>query len=55
MNPVIDAIMLVLFVLFMLFIFVGYHKGKMAQREEQERLEQERLEDKKESQTNSKK
>jgi len=50
LNPVIDAIMLVLFVLFMLYIFIGYHKSKMAQREEQERLE-----NKKESQTNSKK
>jgi uncharacterized membrane protein len=33
MNPIVDGIMLVLFVLFMIFIFGGYHKNKSAQRE----------------------
>ena len=33
MNPYVDAIMLILFVLFMIFIFGGYHKTKSAKRE----------------------
>jgi uncharacterized membrane protein len=33
MNLVTDSIMVVLFVLFMVFIFGGYHKTKSAQRE----------------------
>ncbi|MBL1280082.1 MAG: hypothetical protein COA33_007415 [Fluviicola sp.] len=37
---IIDGIMLVLFVLFMIFVFGGYHKNKSAQREaEFKRLE----------------
>jgi uncharacterized membrane protein len=35
MPPIIDAIVLILFILFMIFIFGGYHKTKSAQREEQ--------------------
>ncbi len=35
MNPIVDAIVLVLFLLFMVFIFGGYHKNKSAAREEQ--------------------
>ena len=35
MNSFVDGIMIVLFVLFMIFIFGGYHKNKAAQREEQ--------------------
>lgn len=33
MNLIADSIMVVLFVLFMVFIFGGYHKTKSAQRE----------------------
>ena len=35
MSTFIDIIMLILFVLFMVFIFGGYHKNKSAQREAQ--------------------
>jgi len=34
-NPIVDGIVLVLFLLFMVFIFGGYHKNKSAAREEQ--------------------
>lgn len=33
MHPVIDTIMIVLFIIFMIFIFGGYHKNKSAKRE----------------------
>ena len=33
MNPMIDGIMVILFILFMVFVFGGYHKNKSAQRE----------------------
>ena len=33
MGKIMDTIMMVLFVLFMVFIFGGYHKNKSAQRE----------------------
>lgn len=33
MNTYIDMVMLILFVLFMIFIFGGYHKTKSKQRE----------------------
>ena len=33
MNPVVDGIVLTLFVLFMVYIFAGYHKMKATQRE----------------------
>ncbi|MDD2448887.1 MAG: hypothetical protein PHS42_07250 [Sulfurimonas sp.] len=33
MHPVIDTIMVILFVIFMIFVFGGYHKNKSAQRE----------------------
>lgn len=36
MNAFVDAVMLVLFVLFMVFIISGYHKNKSAQRENYE-------------------
>jgi len=35
MNPIVDTIVLILFILFMVFIFGGYHKNKSATREEQ--------------------
>ena len=43
MNMFIDGVMLVLFVLFMIFIFGGYHKNKSAERESQKRKEQDKL------------
>ncbi|MEN8303979.1 MAG: hypothetical protein ABFQ64_07900 [Campylobacterota bacterium] len=45
MGTVIDTIMVVLFVLFMIFVFGGYHKNKSAQREEQFRLDEEKKEE----------
>jgi len=41
MHPVLDTIMVILFILFMVFIFGGYHKNKSAQREEGYKLEEE--------------
>jgi len=41
-STTIDVIMAILFVLFMIFIFGGYHKNKSAQREEGFRLEEEK-------------
>ena len=41
MNVYIDGIMLMLFVLFMVFVFGGYHKTKSAKREEGFRKEEE--------------
>lgn len=41
MNSFIDTIMIILFILFMIFIFGGYHKTKSAQREENFRKEAE--------------
>jgi hypothetical protein len=32
-NPIVDGIMVFLFILFMVFVFGGYHKNKSAQRE----------------------
>jgi uncharacterized membrane protein len=40
MNPVMDTIMVFLFILFMVFVFGGYHKNKSATREEQFRLDE---------------
>jgi len=39
---ILDIIMSILFVLFMVFIFGGYHKTKSAQREEQFRLDEQK-------------
>lgn len=36
MNPIVDNIMVVLFILFLIFILSGYHKNKMKQREDEE-------------------
>jgi len=38
----IDVIVFALFVLFMVFVFGGYHKTKSGQREEQFRLDEEK-------------
>ncbi len=35
MNSFMDTVMLILFVLFMVFIFGGYHKTKSGQREKE--------------------
>ncbi len=43
MNPIVDAIMIFIFVVFMVFIFRGYHESKLHQREEFERKEEEKL------------
>lgn len=32
MNPVVDTIMLILFVLFMVYLFGGYHRAKYQER-----------------------
>jgi len=37
---ILDGIMVFLFILFMIFIFGGYHKNKSAQREEGYRLDE---------------
>ena len=42
MNPVVDGIMVVLFIMFMIFVFGGYHKNKSAQREADFKREEER-------------
>jgi hypothetical protein len=43
-NPIVDTIMIIIFVLFMVFIFRGYHESKLHQREEFEKKEQEKME-----------
>ena len=50
MSSFIDYIMLGLFVLFMFFIFGGYHQNKFEGRE-QKRLDDEKREDEKNSET----
>ena len=37
MNGIMDTIMLILFVIFMFFIFGGYHRQKFEEREEEQR------------------
>lgn len=37
MNPVVDTIVMILFVMLLVYIFRGYHLSKMREREEQER------------------
>ena len=44
MGTVVDVIMAILFVLFMIFVFGGYHKNKSAEREEGFRLDEEKKE-----------
>jgi len=39
-GSIINTIMLILFVLFMVFIFGGYHKNKSEQREKDKREEE---------------
>jgi len=40
MHPVLDTIMIILFIAFMVFIFGGYHKTKSAQREKDRELQE---------------
>ncbi len=49
MNPIVDGIMVFLFMLFMIFVFGGYHKNKSSAREEQFRLDEERSKKEKDS------
>jgi len=55
MNPIMDGIMVVLFILFMIFVFGGYHKNKSAEREagfkrdEEQKLQEENNKGKSES------
>jgi len=46
MNSFMDIIMIILFVMFMIFIFGGYHKNKSAQREKAEEQEKQSLKEK---------
>ncbi len=39
---IMNVVMSILFILFMIFIFGGYHKNKSAAREEQFRLDEEK-------------
>ncbi len=52
MHPIVDGIMIVLFILFMVFIFGGYHKTKSAEREAEFKRDKERKK-KQKSQENS--
>ena len=45
MNPIVDGIMFFLFILFMIFIFGGYHKNKSAKREADFKKQKERKND----------
>lgn len=40
MSLFIDGVMIVLFILFMVFIFGGYHKNKSAAREKEREVEE---------------
>ena len=40
MMTILNTLMVILFILFMVFVFGGYHKTKSAQREEQFRLDE---------------
>ena len=41
MDSLLDIIMLILFILFMVFIFGGYHKNKSQQREKDKKQREE--------------
>jgi Ca2+/Na+ antiporter len=42
MNGYVDAVMVAFFVVFMVFVFGGYHKNKSAQRERERELQEKR-------------
>ena len=44
MNSIVDGIMIVLFILFMVFLFGGYHRTKSGEREAQFKREEEEKE-----------
>ena len=46
MSTFVDIVMLAFFLLFMVFIFGGYHKNKSAQREAQREADEKKLKDK---------
>ncbi len=46
MSTFVDIVMLAFFLLFMIFIFGGYHKNKSAQREAQREADEKKLKDK---------
>jgi len=52
-GTAVDVIMAILFVLFMIFVFGGYHKNKSAQREEGFRLEEEKKKEEELKENNS--
>jgi uncharacterized membrane protein len=45
MNSFVDAIMVILFVVFMVFVFGGYHKTKSQEREAFEERQKQKEED----------
>ena len=49
MNGVMDYIMTGLFVLFMIFVFGGYHQNKFDEREKQRKKQEEKEKEKEES------
>jgi hypothetical protein len=49
MSTFIDIAMSILFVLFMIFIFGGYHKNKSAQREAQREADEQKEKDTKDT------
>lgn len=42
MSSFIDIVMIIFFILFMIFIFGGYHKNKSAQREAAQKADEKR-------------
>jgi len=42
MNSFVDTVMLLAFLLFMIFIFGGYHKNKFEQREKENKEQEEK-------------
>jgi len=40
-NPLVDTIVMILFVMLLIYIFRGYHLSKMREREEKERKQNE--------------
>lgn len=42
MNPIVDTIVAILFVMLLIYIHRGYHLSKIRQREEEEKREKER-------------
>jgi Ca2+/Na+ antiporter len=49
MSLFVNIVMMILFLLFMIFIFGGYHKNKSAQRELQRETDEKKIKDKDEA------